>query len=325
MSDDVKHTDSSTGTVPSSVEPASGQSPGTPRWREWGAVAAAIVTYLLLADATAETYLAASPVRWWVVGIAGVYLLLTIGVAMIAPRLWLGINWSTKAAVSSVLLLAVLTSTAWLPNGLTDGVRLGFRPTSTVFSLATLAAILFASLLIIRVEFTPLPARFAVVTLGVYGAAAFGWGIWTGTPFVDLFGGRSLWSQLPPWLQGAFVGGLVVVPSAILLELIRGVRHVRGRELRRWGQQLIVLALCFQLSAAAYRTPPLSGGRPVADSRSTDTVSNQAGSRVDSHPVGDLRGPSLQRNRALRCRLIPCRYLLPVAQRRAPSVYSTKT
>src|SRR2546429_3089498 len=111
----------------------------------------ALLLYFLLLDATVETVLSGSPVRWWVFGIVAGYLGMTI-------LLWRRMEWVTKAAVSFLLLLGLLVFSALWPGpaGLTKGVMLARQPTSTVFRAVTALAVLLAGAALIRMRFIPM-------------------------------------------------------------------------------------------------------------------------------------------------------------------------
>src|SRR2546427_5861801 len=77
-----------------------------------------------------------------------------------------------------------------------------------------------------RLRVLRLGGRFAVALLPVSAVAAFVSGVATGRPYPDLFHGGSLWTRLPFWLQGAFVGSFVVLPLALVsLTLSRSEEH----------------------------------------------------------------------------------------------------
>jgi transglutaminase-like putative cysteine protease len=89
------------------------------------------------------------------------------------------------------------------------------------------------------------------------------------TPYAALFAGDSLWQPLPRWLQGAFIGGLVALPLALLLALVQGL--ARGK--RGWNPQAIgVLVLTAAVAIAGFRNS--RGAQPDA---STDASAAQAG------------------------------------------------
>ncbi len=215
------------------------------KFKTIGIVVLAIVLYLLLLDAAIETFLNDSPLKWWVVGIAGVY-------AVLSTLLWRRIGWPAKAALSLFVLLGLFVFTAWWPEGLTKGVALARQPTSTVLSAVTALAILLAGIGLMPLKFIPIPVRVAVGLLAAYGVAAFGLGIKTEIPYPDLFRGRSFWENLPYWSQGAFVGSFVI-GLALLVQLFYGLLKVRGQALRTLGVQVLVLGASLAITVGGFR------------------------------------------------------------------------
>src|SRR5438270_14030154 len=98
--------------------------------------ALALSMSLLLLDAAIETFVSGSPVRWWAAGVVAAYIALS-------SLLWKRktFTWAATASAAFITLTALLAFTAWLPGGLTDGLRLLGQPTSRVWSLVTSAAI----------------------------------------------------------------------------------------------------------------------------------------------------------------------------------------
>ena len=109
-------------------------------WRAVGVAALAIILYAALVDAAIETFLSGSPVRWWVAGAVALYFALTLALWRWDRPRWERLGWSSRATAGFFVLLGVLTLTAWLHGGLTDGVRLLGQPTSTVLATITAAA-----------------------------------------------------------------------------------------------------------------------------------------------------------------------------------------
>lgn len=215
-----------------------------------GLGALAILLYILLIDVAVEAYLSRSLVQWWawVSGAVAAYLLLN-------AVLWRRLNWATQATLSWFVLLGLVVSSAWLPGGLTQGVTLVFQPTSTVLSALTALAILLAGIGLARLKFIPISVRVAVGLVAVYGVTAFGLGIVTGTSYSDLFHGRSFWEGVRFWwLQGAFLGALVV-PLALVVQIVYGLLRVRGAELRGWSVQVLALSVGLAIAVAGLRGP----------------------------------------------------------------------
>jgi hypothetical protein len=254
--------DPQTGTGPGATAPLK---PTSSRRTEFGAAALAILFYALLVDATVETFLSGSPVRWWTtVTIAG-YAALTIAIWRAWPSAWARFDWGRRATASLFLVLGLLAVSAWLPGGLSDGVTLLRQPMSTVLSLVTAFAIALAAFNIIRFGFVPLWPRLMSGLLAAYGVTAFVIGIKTGASYSSLFHGLSVWSWLPFWLQGAFVGALVVVPAGLIARVARTLRFRRSPEPAAWEfQQLVALAMSLLMAVSAF-----AGSARFADSRAS--------------------------------------------------------
>lgn len=221
--------------------------------RALGPTSLAIVLYLLLADAMIETFLSRSPARWWVVVIVVVYLGGTAVFWWRRDQLWQRFGWATKATTSAFFLLGLVTVTAWLPDGLTHGVTFFGLSTSTVLSLMTALAVAFSGSILFRLNFPHPAIKWGIAALTAYGAVAFLWGIYSGTSYSSLLGGQSLWIWLPRWLQGAFIGGLIVIPAAVVVQaLSRRLRVVPGAlRGRRFGYSFaLLLALLTAIAAA---------------------------------------------------------------------------
>ncbi len=208
-----------------------------------GAQAIAVLGIALLGDAAIETVSAGSPVRWWAVGAAAVYLLT-------AALTWrTRMAWRGRLGIIGVVALGLLAATVWRPDGLTNGVRLAGQPTAIVLSGATVLALLVALLVLFRATIVPLAARLVAALLAIYGIAAFAFGAWQATAYPALFAGASLWQAAPRWVQGAIVGGLVVLPIALLASLAGGLQ--RGE--RRWHpRQVTILALAVATVLAGF-------------------------------------------------------------------------
>src|SRR5687767_7773400 len=109
------------------------------------------LSYAVLADAMAETFWAGSPVRWFVVGAMAVY-------AFVTTIAWTRTTWQTKSWASCLVLLAILAVSAWLPGGLTDGVRLLGLSTTRVLPLAIAAGVAVAGIVLARMPKIPAAA-----------------------------------------------------------------------------------------------------------------------------------------------------------------------
>ncbi len=208
---------------------------------------AALLLYALLIDAAVETYQSGSPVTTWVVIPVVLYLSFT---------LWLlrqrGANrpgLTSSLWVSSFLFLAILAFTATMPGGLSNGIRVAGYSTSTVFSAATIIVIVLAAASLALGSPLPMPARILAVFAAAYGIAGFATGIAWHRSYAQLVQGHSLWERAPYWLQGAFIGALVVVPFALVIEAGVALAHVRVRGRRH---RLVAFGLAIVMAYWAF-------------------------------------------------------------------------
>ncbi len=169
--------------------------------------------------------------------------------------LWRRFDWATKAVASFGLLLFLLAATAWLPGGTDEGLALVGQRTSTARSLLTALAVLLAGISLIQPKFVSRPAKWAIGFLAVYGIVAFISGIAADTPYSDLLHGESLWSRLPLWLQGAFIGALVLAPAGLLSRIVVTWPGVPGMNARDKGMQLMVMTAAVVMAIGTFRGP----------------------------------------------------------------------
>ncbi|MGB2716151.1 MAG: hypothetical protein WBC51_18360 [Vicinamibacterales bacterium] len=118
----------------------------------------------------------------------------------------------------------------------------------TALSLIVAAGVAYATLVLVRVQQLPRAARWSAALLGAYGTIAFLHGVLTGTPLPSLLAGQSFWRMLPYVLRGAVVGGLVVLPLALLVSLVRAglrapVPGSRARAIREAAALAVALAI----------------------------------------------------------------------------------
>jgi transglutaminase-like putative cysteine protease len=247
-------------TPPSTTPPPGPSQPGTTPvgsagsfWSRAGWVALATACTLLLADAAVETFLRGSPLRWIVVIIVAA----ALGLSGLAYRRW---KWPGAAVGGLLTLLGLLALTAWLPDGAERGVALLGQPSPAVLAGTCALALLLAAGMFALARIVPLPVRAALALLALYGAAAFVQGAIRSAPFTDLFHGQSLWTRLPWWLQGAVVGGIVILPLALIGHVV--LTLVRPRRL--WGSALAATAwgMVIVLVISGMRVP--SGTAPAA-------------------------------------------------------------
>ncbi|HSK09263.1 MAG TPA: hypothetical protein VK911_06785 [Vicinamibacterales bacterium] len=160
-------------------------------------------------------------------------------------------------------MFALLSASALLPGGTEDGVRMLLQPTSTLLALGVgTTAVLAAVVLIRAAEFLPLRARqvsrAVFLVLGLYAALAFGLAVYGRESFAALFHGAAAWHPLPRWLQGTMLGGLVLIPLALVAQMVHLVRRrIRRQPLRSVPQQALAL-----LMAGVTAVSGLTAGAP---------------------------------------------------------------
>ncbi len=226
-----------------------------PRWHSIVWAALAVVLYLAIADAAVETFLRESPLRWWISGAAALYLTLCATVWRLMPKLWQRLNWANQAGFSLIVLLAVMGATAWIPSGLEHGLSLFGQPTSIVLALVSTVVVALSGIFLARLRFVPLAGKIAAGLLAAYGVAAFVLAVNAGTPYPSLFHGASQWTRLPFWLQGATVGSLFLVPLALLLEIVTGLRRITRAKISEFAFKVMALGMSLVITVAAVRIP----------------------------------------------------------------------
>jgi hypothetical protein len=270
--------------IPSPPTPASpgpqGQPPAqtpTRGWQTLGTVALAIALHLVLVDAAIETFRSGSPVRWWVVGTTAGYLAISV-VIWQWRRAWARhFGWGGSATASFVVLLGLLAATAWLPGGVTAGVTAFGLPTSTLLEWVTAGGIGLAGLTLARAGSIPVVVRVAIAPVAGYGVIAFARAAAAGTSLPALLNGESVWQRLPFMLQGAMLGGLVLLPLALVGSIARaGLRRPNSGSLRGAIRECVALATSFAIVLAA---APLPAGsrRGMLASQLAGYVANPTG------------------------------------------------
>ena len=100
-----------------------------------------------------------------------------------------------------------------------------------------------------------------------YALGAFVIGVARHTPYSELLRGASLWVRAPFWLQGAFLGVFVVVPVAVVAEMIALGRRMAARS--AWSGEMgrvVALALSALMAAPALTLPRSAHGVALAGS-----------------------------------------------------------
>lgn len=244
----------------------------------------AVVLHVVLLDAAVETLLGDWPVRWWVAGALLVYLAASAWLVIRRWRAGGGFAGSGSALAALAALLVVLAVSAWMPGGLQNGVRLLGQPTSTIMTVVTTVGVGLACVALFGVAGRWWWARAGFVALGAYAVAALVMGAAARTPFTALLGGGSLWQRLPFWLQGAFVGSLVLVPCGLLTLAASLVSRPAGWRRKGRLAEAATLAVVTSVAVAAVGAPS-RGGAP------TEAAAQVTGLSVP--PPGDLRAAPL--------------------------------
>ena len=131
----------------------------------------------------------------------------------------------------------------------------------------TLTVLALAAAIIAFLRATPLPwaARLIASALAAYGIAALLQGTLAGATLSEMVGGASVWQPLPRWLRGAFVGGCLVLPLAVVVQLVKtGLRGWRNPSSTAWRElnAAIVYALCAATAFSTW-TPLRQAAQPV--------------------------------------------------------------
>ncbi|MBI4461487.1 MAG: serine/threonine protein kinase, partial [Acidobacteria bacterium] len=247
--------------LPVQQEERSPGRPVSPAWQRLGAAALAILLYLLLLDSVVETFLSGSPLRGIVAISVGAYFALS-------AWLWRRMRWPTKAAVSFLFLLGLLAFALWRPESRQEGFYLLQQSTSVLACGISALAVAVAGFILSRLKRLPRAGRVAIGLVAAYGVAGFVLGIKAGTPYSDLYHGASLWSRLPFWLQGAFIGTVLILPAALLFLIVNRLLRFREAQPRSWAYKVLFLALSLAMSLGALTAPalptvliPVEGGK----------------------------------------------------------------
>jgi hypothetical protein len=225
------------------------------------------VVFAALLDAAIETVRSGARLRWWVAAVVGTYLTVCACVLWRKTGLPRQVAWLAGLTGSLVVFLGLLAGTAWLPEGSTRGIAMLGLPTAALLSVLSAAGTLIAGWVLFGVLRTVILTKrsqlsiAAVLWLTVaYAVAAFTIAVRAGTAYRDLFHGESFARSLPTWIQGAFVGALVLVPAAIVASVIQaGVRGIRRRTVGGVNvQQAVALVATVAVAVAGLRLPTVA-------------------------------------------------------------------
>src|SRR3990172_12680221 len=241
----------------------------------------AVLILAALVDAAIETFWSGSPIRWWVAG--PIIPFVALNVWLWRPRGAPLRRFGPDAAASTAMiaLMLLLAATAWLPGGQTDGVRMLGQPTSTVLACTLAAILILAAYVMVRgVGFlSPAPklvTRSVVILLAIYALVGLAVAIVDHATFASLFHGGAVWQRLPRWLQGAFVGGLFLLPVAVLAQLVRVIEHLRRKEsVRILVHQATAMVMAFLMASSGLVAPG-------AVATTTNTTTTARPSEIDN-------------------------------------------
>lgn len=240
-----------------------------------GATALAGILVLALLDAVVETIWSGSPIRWWVAPPVVLFVALVVWLWRPGGALLRRVGPASAAATLTGGMLALLAITAWLPGGLTNGVRMAGQPTSTVLALLTCAAVVAAAVTLVRaVASLPRPARLVSVVLvalcASYAMASLALSVYERTPYALLFHGAASWQRVPSFLQGAWLGGLVLVPLGALAALLA----VLTRRSATLGGRVANLMFLVLAAGPVFAATLLVGAAGAPPSSSTTTTAS---------------------------------------------------
>jgi hypothetical protein len=198
-----------------------------------GLLLARLLMDAALIDAGVETWLSGSPARFWVAIPVALYVVFSLwalqqGARLAAP----GIVTQTPAAF--YLFLAILVALTYEPAGLAGGVVMFNRPMPVILTSIALVVTVLAALRMATPRGLAVWARLIMLALGGYAGGALALGLMKGTPLPELLHGHSEWQRLPYWMQGAFVGTMVLTPLAFARELIVSMRVLALRGHLGW-------------------------------------------------------------------------------------------
>jgi hypothetical protein len=193
----------------------------------------------LVIDAAYETWRSGSPLRLTVVLVTAAFVALTLWVVSQGGRIG-GRGWLTDPAAPLIVLLGFLIAATGSREGAARGLVMLRQPTPIVLAGTMLALVLLATFRLIGPPgVRAWWARLSLAALGAYGAWAFIVAIQNRTPFAGLIGGGT-WHGVPPWLGGARVGALALLPIAFAHEFGVAMVRLTLRGLLRW---MIIFAL----------------------------------------------------------------------------------
>lgn len=204
-----------------------------------GVILLAVLSYVVLIDAALETFLSGSTTRWLVVGVVATYFAVTL-------VLWRHASWDLKAAMSGLLLLILVAASQWLLDGTTRGLVMLRQPALSVLAVVTALAVGASTFVLVRARFIPPVARWILGLLGAYSVASL---------LVGAAHGGNLWVRLPFWFQGGFIGAMVLLLTALLLQIVAGWPWARGTNPWWWTIRVLAFSMSLVMAAGGLRNP----------------------------------------------------------------------
>jgi hypothetical protein len=186
-----------------------------------------------------QTWTSGSPARIWVAAPIALYLFLSLwalkqGSRLAAP----GIVTQTPAPF--YLWLGLLAGLTQVPEWQASGVVAFGQLMPALVTATVLAVVALAMVRSVTSRGAAWWYRLVLAAVGAYAGTALTMGLMHGVPLASLLRGHSEWSAMPPWLQGAHVGALLLVPFAFVRELFLSMKLVVLRGYFRW---MVVFAL----------------------------------------------------------------------------------
>ena len=222
--------------------------------------AASLLGCVALLDAAVETVAGGSPGRFWLAGLVAVYLI-AVAVVVSRRRLRARVGWAPLATTTLLVLLGLVAAPMWPAGRVLGAIRMMGQPHQVLAYLASAAGVLIAVWRLLRMRSLPLALRSVALALGAYGVAAFAIGFAARTPYDALFHGEAIWTRLPAVLQGPVLGSLLIVPAALMLELIGALRRLRNP----WrGQQVVALAMAVVMATSTFSPGAVPSGAAAA-------------------------------------------------------------
>jgi transglutaminase-like putative cysteine protease len=225
----------------------------------WG-LAGTIVTALLALDAAYETFRAGSDERWWVAALA--FIMVGVQIFLLSRQRAAAAAW---CGVIGLLLFPL--GGLWLSSIADRGVVMLGIETRALAVIAVAMGVGLAALAIATVPRMPRAGQIVIALLALYAIAAYAVGLREQTHLVDIVGGASLWSRLPYWLQGGFIGAAVLLPAALVIVITRSLLALGRRDGRHLSLQAVAILLCLLMVAPAFGL--VAGRRAARDTTSS--------------------------------------------------------